>query len=263
MPPFKRLPKSQMAAKEQSLAPMTQFFKVKIKPGRPSKTSSKAGRKAAPKDPAAAPAAKLPAAAPAAASGEQPKAKMQKVSRQNWSKGDGLKRMTEAVAKWELEAAKPEKDRMSVHWFAEVNGIPYTTFQTHITSVEGKRIKLGSSVGKKPLLDSHSKDIIADVLVRKDRVNQGVGVTGALDILEQMHPNLTRQQLRQCFQRTVRLAFSGRLTKPVEPQDTTTKRTAITVDQQWRWYKVISWRTMWVPPCQCSLLVMLSTLYKI
>ena len=86
---------------------MTQFFKPKIKPGRPSKTSSKAGRKAAPKDPAAAPAAKLPAAAAAAASAEQPKAK-----------GDSLKRMTEAVAKWELEAAKPEKGRMSVHRFS-------------------------------------------------------------------------------------------------------------------------------------------------
>ena len=93
MPPFKRLPKSQVAATEQGLAPMTQFFKPKIKPGRPSRTSSKAGRKAAPKDPAAAPAAKLPAAAAAAASAEQPKAKKQKVSRQNWSKGDGLKRV--------------------------------------------------------------------------------------------------------------------------------------------------------------------------
>ena len=256
MPPFKRLPKSQVAATEQGLAPMTQFFKPKIKPGRPSKTSSKAWRKAAPKDPAAAPAAKRPAAAPAAASAEQPKAKKQKVvSRQNWSTGDGLKRLTEAVATWELEAAKPEKDRMSVHRFAEVNGIPYTTFQTHITSVIGKRIKLGSGVGKKPLLDSQSKDIIVDVLVRKDRVNRGVGVTGTLDLLEEMHPDLTRKQLDQAFRRTVRPAFSERLTKPVVAQATTTKRTAITVPQQWRWHKVISWPTMRVPPRQCSFLV--------
>ena len=105
---------------------------------------------------------------------EQPKAKKQKVSRQNWPKGDGLKRSTGTVAKWELEAAKPEKDRMNVYRFAEVNGIPYTTFQTHITSVDGKRIKLGPGVGKEPLLDSQSKDIIVDVLVRKDLVNRGV-----------------------------------------------------------------------------------------
>ena len=100
------------------------------------------------------------------------------MSRQNWPKGDGLKRSTGTVAKWELEAAKPEKDRMRVHLFAEVNGIPYTTFQTHITPVDGKRIKPGSGVGKKPLLDSQSNDITVDVLVRKDRVNQGVGDWG-------------------------------------------------------------------------------------
>ena len=60
---------------------------------------------------------------------------------------------------------------MSVRLFAEVNCIPFTTFQTHITPVDGKRIKLGSGAGKKPLLDSQSNDIIVDVLVRRDRVN--------------------------------------------------------------------------------------------
>ena len=197
------------------------------------------------------PAAKLPPLH-AAASAEQPKAKKHKVSRQNWSKGDGLKRLTDAVAKWELEAAKPEKDRMGVRLFAEMNGIPYTTFQTHITPVDGKRIKPVSGVGKKPLLDSQSNDIIVDVLVRRDRVNQGVGVDGALDILEEMCPDLTRKQLDRSPRRTVLPAFSDRLTKPVVPQATTTKRTAITVTQQWRWHQVISWRKMWVPPCQRS-----------
>ena len=158
MPPFKRLPESQVAATEQGLGPITKFFKPKTKAGRPSKTSSNAGRKAAPKNPDAAPAAKLPPLH-AAASAEQPKAKKQEASRQDQSKGDGLKSLTEAAAKWELEAAKPEKDRMRVRLFAEVNGIPYTTFQTHVTSVDGKRIKLGSGVGKMPLLDGQSNDI--------------------------------------------------------------------------------------------------------
>jgi hypothetical protein len=57
---LKRLPKSQVAATEQGLAPMTQLFKPKIKPGRSSQAPSKDLRKAAPKDLAAAPAAKLP-----------------------------------------------------------------------------------------------------------------------------------------------------------------------------------------------------------
>jgi len=80
MSPFKRLPKSKVATTEQRLAPITQFFKPKIKPGRPSKAPWKAGRKAAPKGPVAAPAAKLPPLH-VAASAEQPKAKKQKVPR--------------------------------------------------------------------------------------------------------------------------------------------------------------------------------------
>jgi len=44
-----------MAATEQGLDPITQFFKPETKAGRPSKTSSNAGRKAASKNPDAAP----------------------------------------------------------------------------------------------------------------------------------------------------------------------------------------------------------------
>jgi len=82
--------------------------------------------------------------------------------------------------------------------------IPYTSLQTHITTNDSKRIKLGSSVGRKPIIDDASADIITDVLIRKDRANQGVGVGGAVDILEQMHPEHTRQQLDRSFRRTVR-----------------------------------------------------------
>ena len=35
IPPFKRLPKSEVAATEQGLDPITQFFKPKTKAGRP------------------------------------------------------------------------------------------------------------------------------------------------------------------------------------------------------------------------------------
>ena len=72
-----------------------------------------------------------------------------------------MRRLTEAVAKWELEAARPGKDRMGVHWPAEVNGIPYTTFQMHTTSVDRKRIKLGSGVGRVPLLNALFAHMVA------------------------------------------------------------------------------------------------------
>ena len=60
MPPCKRPPKPQVAATEQGLGPITQFFKPKTKAGRASKTSSNAERKAAPKNPDAAPGVAAP-----------------------------------------------------------------------------------------------------------------------------------------------------------------------------------------------------------
>ena len=114
----------------------------------------------------------------------------------------------------------------------------YTTLQTHITSNDAKRIKLGSSVGRKSIIGCASAEIIADVLIRKDRVNHGVGVRGAVDILQEMHPEYTRKQLDQSFWRTVRPIYSERLTNLVAVQNTTTKRTAITVPQQFRWHMV-------------------------
>ena len=94
-------------------------------------------------------------------------------------------------------------------------------------------------MGRKPLLGSTSQEVIVDVLIRKDRANEGVGIAGAVDILEEMHPELKRGQIERSFRRTVRPAHP-RLTNPVAVQATTTKRTAITVAQQWRWYKVLT-----------------------
>ena len=234
MPPFKALPKSEAAAKKEGFAPMTTFFGPKPLPGRPKKKPSNAGRRAVHKDSA-------PAAAAATAATEAPTQKPKvKATRQSWSKGEGLKRMSDALATWEEEQAKPEKDRTSLRLLAEKEKIPYATLQQHLTGNAGKRVKLGDGVGPKPLLSSKSQEVIVDVLVRKDRANEGVGVGGALDIIEEMHPELKRTQIDQAFRRTVRPAFVHRLTNPVATQATTTKRTAITVQQQWRWHQARS-----------------------
>jgi hypothetical protein len=121
---------------------------------------------------------------------------------------------------------------------AEVHGIPFTTLQTHITPNDSKRIKLGSGVGRKPILDDQREAIIVDVLIRKDRANEGASVGEAVDILEQMFPEYLRKQLDQAFRRTVRPQYSESMTDPFAVQATTTKRTAITPAQQWRWHKV-------------------------
>ena len=77
-----------------------------------------------------------------------------------------------------------------------------------------------------------------DVLIRKDRTNEGASVGEAVNILEQIYPEYSRKQLDQAFRRTVRPQYSERMTDPFAVQATTTKRTAITPAQQWRWHKV-------------------------
>jgi hypothetical protein len=60
--------------------------------------------------------------------------------------------------------------------------------KTHITTDDSKRIKLGSGVGAKRIIDLSTTDVIVDVLVRKDRANQGAGVGEALDSLSKCAP---------------------------------------------------------------------------
>ena len=80
---------------------MTDFFSVNKIVGRPSRTSSNAGRPTG--------AEKRPAQALAAPPAEAPvdKPKKLKLTRAYWSKGEGLKKMTDAIADWEPELQKP------------------------------------------------------------------------------------------------------------------------------------------------------------
>jgi sRNA-binding protein len=187
---------------------MTPFFSAKKSPGRPAKKTPKSERPASEKAPA-------PAAAQEAAA-IKPKVKKPKATRTSYFKGEGLMKMTNA----------------------EVYDIPLTILQTHITPNHSKRIKLGSGVGRKPIFDDQWEAIIVDVLVRKDRANEGASVGEAAGILKKMCTDYSRKQLDQASRRTVRPQYSERMTDPVAAQATTIKRTAITPAQQWRWQKV-------------------------
>ena len=153
------------------------------------------------------------------------KPKKLKLTRAYWSKGEGLKKMADAIADWEPELQKPEDKRMSLHLFAEVHNIPYTSLQTHITTDDSKRIKLGSGVGAKCIIDLSTTDVIVDVLVRKDRANQGAGVGEALDSLSKCASiaptRSSTEPFDRAFRRTVRPSDQDRLANPVAAQPTT------------------------------------------
>jgi hypothetical protein len=142
-------PKTEAAAAAQGLASMALFFSTKKSPGRPAKKTPKSGNPAAEKAPA-------PAGAQEAAS-VKPKAKKPKATRTSYSKDEGLMNMTNAG----------------------VDDIPFTTLQTHITPNDSKRIKLGSGVGRKPILYDQREAITIDVFIRKDRASEGASVGGS------------------------------------------------------------------------------------
>ena len=231
MPPFKGLPKSESAARDQGLVTLTSFFTVKQSRGRPTKKTSNAGRPASEKTATPTDPVPVPPAATL-------KPNKEKAKRMSYSSGEGLEKMTGAVKAWEDEQRKPAEQQMSMKKFAKAWEIPFSTLQNHVCPDDSKRIKLGSSVGKTPIIGSAEKKVIVDVLIRKDRANEGVGVDGAVDILEQMLPNCSRKQLDGAFRRTVRPQNKEYLTGSVSAQKTTTQRSAITVAQQWRWHKV-------------------------
>ena len=233
MAPKKALPKSLAAAEEQGLQPLTSYFGAAVVRGRPKLKKSNAGRPSA-VETAFPPA---PAAAKQVAATAAPAPQKVKQKRKSWSKGPGLEEMRAAVAAWGLEVAKPKKDRVSMTWFATQRQIPLTVLQTHVTSNEEKRIKVGDARDKKPLISADTQKVSVDCLVRRDRGNQGLNVTGSLDLLEEVAPHLTRKKLESSWRRTVRPKYYKRLTKPTAAQVTTTKRTAVTPAQQWRWHK--------------------------
>ena len=119
-------------------------------------------------------------------------------------------------APWRLgKRSKPNRGRIA--WalaFFQRGKIPYAAIQQHAIQNGEKRTGPGHGGCLVPLLSSESEEVIVGVLVWKGRANEGAGVKGAVGILEEIHPNLTRQKISWAFRRTVRPALSYRLTNP-------------------------------------------------
>jgi len=126
-----------------------------------------------------------------------------KARRMSYAKGEGLKKMSDALAAWDLELQKPKESRKSIHAFARERNIPFTTLQMHITTDESKRIKLGNGVGRKCIIGTEQQGMIVDMFAHKERRNEVVNFSEALDVLEQMCPESSRKQLDQSLRRTV------------------------------------------------------------
>jgi hypothetical protein len=259
MAPRKHLPKTAEAARNDGCNLVTDFFK-KNRAGRPKKRGNSANddvraqpaishkkKKRGPipnrhkKD--APPALMMKIAKPvggaAVATLDAPTQKTKK-ARTNWGQGKAKLQLEKAVKEWDEkgeQAFDGNGEPLQLKAFSKVVGIPYDTFKKYVTKDGGKRRSLGKSVGRAPLIAEADQQFLADVLARKDRGNDGASPAEAIDYVIEISPKLTRDQARQHLNRTLLRNHPDQVKpKPKVAQATTTKRSAITVEQQFRWH---------------------------
>ena len=163
-------------------------------------------------------------------------------TRENYSEGTAHENLKLAIHEWDMKAgryhAELSHDKMTMTRFSQIVGIPVETFRKYVGADLGKRRRLGGHVGPSTaVLDADTKQFVVDVLRRRDRANDGMSRQEALDMLQDLQPGRSRSQLATAFD-SLRIERKEEITGIVKAQATTTKRSAITVPQQFRWFKV-------------------------
>ena len=117
-------------------------------------------------------------------------------------------------------------------------GIPLKTFRKYATGKLNKRHKLGGQVGRNTLLSKKECVFFGDVLARADRGDEGKSCSEAIDLVQEVNQNLTRPQASR--QLTDNILRKNEMVKNslVKSTATTTIRSAITVEQQFRWFYI-------------------------
>ena len=172
----------------------------------------------------------------------EPATKTVKAQRVNYGVGQSLSLLRTSVQTWDRKLAEdpeslgPPCKRME-RYSLEV-GIPFSTFKKYACADLSKRRKLGTQVGRPQAILDNTGEFVVDVMRRKDRANEGMTRTDAIDMLQDLQPEKTRTTLARSFDRNVRPKNKDKLTGCIKAQASTKKRSAITVEQQYRWHKV-------------------------
>ena len=174
-----------------------------------------------------------------------PKAKVKAIkakvaTRTNWGEGEALAKLTRAVADWDAkEGTFLDEEDMTLLRFCQLVDIPYGTLSAYVCKDLGKRKVLGSSVGRAQSLDRDTTQFVVDVLRRQDRGNAGLNRRESIDMIGDLKPGLTRRQAAWAFDNAVRGKHKDELTGIIKANASTEKRSAITVQQQFRWHSAV------------------------
>ena len=171
--------------------------------------------------------------------------------------GPAKDKIDAAVLEW-VEGATPEDiatgEKISESRFSKAKSLPPSTFHKHVAnykeswgplpSVPDRAAAVKAAAkrrrrGKPALISYEKQGFISEVIVRADRANEGMTSLAIFDMIEALFPELKHKQIRDAFKNLKRSKRNrGRLTSTVKAQKSTTKRSAITVEQQFRWHQV-------------------------
>jgi hypothetical protein len=164
-----------------------------------------------------------------------------KATRVNYSKGEPLKKLTQAVEDWLCRKGMYKlEENMTLPRFCALVSIPQKTLEPYIRSNRLKRREVGVGVGPgKTTLMPDTEDFLVDVMRRRDRGNDGMDRSESIQMMQDLQPELSHKQAERQFDRNVRPAHKDVLTGIIKAEATTSKRSAITVEQQYRWHSTV------------------------
>jgi len=171
-----------------------------------------------------------------------------KSKRINWGKRHPEK-IRKAVYDWDNECGdfliagslKGEKNKTTMKMFALRVGIPIGTLEKYLHPNKAKRRVIGDGVGRKLLMNQKEYDFARQVAARKDRANNGMSRRDMIDLVQELHPELDRSAAyRQVSRHIIPKSINkGYIKRFVKAQPTTSDRTAITMEQQFRWHTLV------------------------
>jgi hypothetical protein len=128
-------------------------------------------------------------------------------------------------------------NKISLRSFAIAVGFSAYTLMAYVHK-DNKRSNPGDSAGRPPLLTARNQGFIRNVMAHKDQANEGAKYQEAVDLVQELYPKLTQEQARHHLSRTLLKGDTSIVkAKAVVAQQTTTKRSNITVPQQYRWHQ--------------------------
>jgi hypothetical protein len=163
----------------------------------------------------------------------------------NWGKGEHRDLLAKAIQDWLNKVGnaidKNGEEILEAHLFANKLGIPPQTFYKNIC-MGNRRILGDGSCGKKKWMTKKDVLFAGCVLARADQENDGLSLKEAVDMIQELKPDITckgacRQIIRYVLPVNVQASVLKKSAQKV--QATTSNRTNINMVQQYRWHRTV------------------------